>query len=92
MAIVKKKCWPEMFAKFSSGERTLELRLADFELKDGDTLIFEEFNPKTKEYTGNTASFRCVKVEHSVQNPLQFYSVNDVKKNGFWIVELEKKK
>jgi len=32
MAIIKKKCWPEFFEKFISGERTFELRLADFGL------------------------------------------------------------
>lgn len=92
MAIIKKKCWPEWFKKFCSGERTFELRLADFDLKTGDTLILEEYNPEIKQYTGRKAEFKCKKVEHSAQNPLQFYKVEDVKKNGFWIIELEKVK
>lgn len=90
MAIIKKKCWPEWFDKFCSGKRTFELRLADFDLKDGDTLVMEEYNPETKEYTGRTASFRCARVEHSAQNPLQFYNIEDVKKFGFWIIQLKK--
>jgi len=90
MAIIKKKCWPEMFEKFCSGERTFELRLADFKLKTGDVLLFEEYDPKTKQYTGRQSRFECKKVEHSAQNPLQFYKVDDVKKHGFWIIELEK--
>jgi hypothetical protein len=90
MAIIKKKCWPEFFEKFVSGERTLELRLADFDLKDGDTIVMEEYNPQTKQYTGRLASFLCKKVERAAQNPLQFYSVEDVQKNGFWIIQLEK--
>jgi len=92
MAIIYKKCWPEWFDKFCSGERTLELRLADFNLKSGDILIFKEYEPKTKKYTGREVSFKCKKVEHSAQNPLQFYKVKDVKKHGFWIIELEKQK
>ncbi len=80
-----------MFNKFSSGERTLELRLADFDLKKGDTLVFEEYDPGTGEYTGRKATFECKKVEHSAQDPLQFYKVEDVRKNGFWIIDLEKK-
>ena len=91
MAIIKKKCWPKWFEKFTKGERTLDLRLADFGLKTGDTLLFEEYDPKTKKYTGRKAYFKCKNVEHSAQNPLQFYKVEDVKKNGFWIIELEKK-
>ena len=92
MAIIKKKCWPEFFQKFISGERTFELRLADFDLKDGDTIIMEEYNPETKQYTGRQTSFLCKKVEKSAQDPLQFYNIDDVKKHGFWIIELEKEK
>lgn len=90
MAIIKKKCWSEWFDKFCSGERTFELRLADFDLKDGDTIIMEEYNPETKQYTGRQASFLCRKVERSAQNPLQFYKVEDVEKYGFWIIKMEK--
>lgn len=71
-------------------ERTFELRLADFDLKTGDILVFEEYDPKTQNYTGREASFKCGKVEHSAQDPLQFYRVEDVRKHGFWIIQLEK--
>lgn len=90
MQTIHKKCWPEFFSKFCSGERTFELRLADFDLKSGDTLVFDEYDPKTKKYTGRSASFVCKRVEHSAQNPLQFYETEDVKKHGFWIIALEK--
>ena len=90
MTEIKKKCWPEFFEKFCSGERTFELRLADFELKDEDIIVMEEYNPETKSYTGRKASFKCKKVEHFAQNPLQFYNVEDIKKFGFWIIQLEK--
>ena len=92
MATIEKKCWPEFFEKFVSGERTLELRLADFDLKEGDTIIMKEYNPETKQYTGRKAEFSCKRVEHSAQNPLQFYNIDDVKKHGFWIIQLEKQK
>ena len=91
MATIKKKCWPEFFNKFCTGERKFELRLADFDLKSGDILIFEEYNPDENKYTGRSAKFYCNRVEHSAQNPLQFYKVADVKKYGFWIVELKRK-
>lgn len=90
MTEIRKKCWPEWFDKFVSGERTFELRLADFDLKDGDVMVMEEYNPETKQYTGRVARFKCQRVEHSAQNPLQFYNVDDVKKNGFWIIQLGK--
>ena len=90
MVEIKKKCWPEFFDKFCSGERIFELRLADFDLKEGDVLVMEEFDSETKKYTGRAARFRCKRVEHSAQNPLQFYNIDDVKKNGFWIIQMER--
>jgi hypothetical protein len=90
MAINEKKCWPEWFDQFCSGRRTLELRLADFALQNGDILLFKEYNPQTKQYTGRTASFTCETVEHSAKNPLQFYQVKDVQQHGFWIIKLKK--
>lgn len=88
--IIKKKCWPEFYEKFCSGERQFELRLADFDLKSGDTLVFEEYDPKTKTYSGRSASFVCARVERSAQNPLQFYKPEDVMQKGFWIIKLER--
>lgn len=52
--IIKKKIWPEYFDLVASGIKKFELRLADFNIKEGDTLILEEWNPRTKEYTGRT--------------------------------------
>jgi len=60
-------------------------------LKNGDILVFEEYIHETNKYTGRKAEFKCKKVEHSAQNPLQFYNIDDVKKRGFWIIDLEKK-
>lgn len=90
MAVVRKKTWPSTYELFATGKRTLELRLADFDLKTGDTLIFEEYDPKTKKYTGRSTKFKCQKVERSVKNPLQFYPLEEIRKYGFWIIDLKK--
>lgn len=50
--IIRKKAWPKIFEDVLSGKKKFDLRLADFEIKEGDTLILEEWNPETKEYTG----------------------------------------
>ena len=52
MAIIKKKIWPEYFDAIVSGKKKYELRLNDFEVNEGDSLILEEWDPETKEYTG----------------------------------------
>lgn len=52
MAIIKKKIWPKYFELVESGKKKFELRLADFDIKEGDTLILAEWDPGTKQYTG----------------------------------------
>ena len=50
--IIKKKCWPTLFADVQEGRKRFDLRAADFEANPGDILVLEEWNPKTKKYTG----------------------------------------
>lgn len=69
MAIIKKKTWPEIFELMASGKKRFDLRVADFDIKEGDTLILEEWNPETKQYTGR-------KIERVVDYALQF-NLND---------------
>ena len=54
---IKKKTWPEYFEKIVKGEKNIEVRLADFKLNKGDILVLEEYNPKTKKYTGQVFFF-----------------------------------
>ena len=39
MAIIKKKIWQEYFELVKSGKKRFELRLADFDIKEGDFLV-----------------------------------------------------
>jgi len=43
MAIITKKILPEWFDAIESGKKKYELRLADFDIQDGDTLRLEEW-------------------------------------------------
>ncbi len=65
MAIIHKKIWPENFDAVASGTKRFELRLADFDVKEGDTLILEEWDPNTSVYTGR-------KMEKKVDYVLKF--------------------
>lgn len=65
MAIINKKVWPDSFDLVVSGKKRFELRLADFDIREGDTLVLEEWDPKIKEYTGR-------KVEKKVDYILKF--------------------
>jgi ASC-1-like (ASCH) protein len=65
MAVIKKKIWPEYFKLISSGKKRFEMRLDDFDIQEGDTLVLEEWDPKTKEYSGK-------KIEKEVDYVLKF--------------------
>lgn len=84
---IKKKTWPELFQRMLENKKTADLRLADFELKEGDTLIFEEYNPKIKSYTGRTLK-KKVKNLNKI-NLTEFNKIEDISKYGHWIIELE---
>ena len=87
MAVIEKKCWPELFEKISTGTKNIEFRLADFELSPGDTILLREFDPKTKAYTGREKQKQCKHVTKFF--PLQFYTAAQLKKHGCYLIEME---
>jgi len=85
--IIRKKTWPEFFEKILSGKKKFELRLADFEVGVGDTLVLEEWDPEMKEYTGR-------KIEKKVgyilrTKDLDFWPEEEIKKHGYQIIQFE---
>jgi len=85
MAVVRKKIWPKWFKIMKSERRNAELRLADFQIKPGDILILEEWDPKKKEYTGKMLRKKAKKV--TKVNLLDFYTAKDLKKYGCYLIE-----
>jgi hypothetical protein len=92
MAVVKKKIWPEYFEEeyFGkvAGKKRIEIRLADFELKKGDTFILEEWDPKTKKFTGRSAEFKVKKIFKIPEDLIGFYPLRLIKKYGVYVIEL----
>ncbi len=87
MSIIKKKIWPEFFEKVRSGEKKFELRLADFEVAQGDTLVLEEYDPNTKKYTGRTLE---KKVGYVLKFDLnKFAQKEEIEKKGLYVIQLE---
>lgn len=81
---IEKKVWPEFFQKILDGEKTFELRLADFDCKSGDILVLSEWNPKTKEYTGRVLEKEVTYVFKT--KDAKFWPKEDVEKYGFQII------
>jgi hypothetical protein len=85
--IVEKKTWPKYFDKIVSGEKSFELRLADFDIEEGDTLVLKEWDPETKEYTGR-------QIEKQVTNILRTkefspWTKEEVEQYGYQILGLK---
>lgn len=85
MKTIKKKTWPEFFELVKSGKKNFELRVADFDIEEGDTLILEEWDPETKKYTGR-------KLEKQAKYILRF-KINDfgqekeIKEKGLYVIQ-----
>ena len=89
MATIHKKVWREYFEQIVSGKKKFELRLADFEVNEGDVLVLEEWDKDTKEYMGRKIE---VVATYIIKTKGQtFWSAEEIKKYGFQIIQFEPK-
>ncbi len=86
--IIKKKIWPEYFEAVASGKKKFELRLNDFEVNEGDTLLLEEWDPKTQQYTGRKIEKQVTNVSKFKIDQL-FWPEEQIKEKGIQIISLE---
>lgn len=84
---IHKKILPEYFEEIISGNKTFELRLADWEVKTGDTLILEEWNQETKSYTGRSITKKVGYILNTKDCTL--FPQEDVEKYGFNVISLK---
>jgi len=84
---IKKKTWPDLFQRMLDGKKTADVRLADFDIKEGDIIIFEEYNPTTKKYTGRV--FKKIVKNLNKVYLTRFNSPEEITKYGHWVIELK---
>lgn len=87
MALIRKKSYPPYFEQVSNGEKKFDLRLADFDARPGDTIIFEEYDPDTRRPTGRTSTHRIGYVLNT--RDLGYWSAEDIARHGFMVMQLE---
>lgn len=90
MATIHKKVWKEYFEKIISGKKKFELRLADFDVNEGDTLILEERDKDKQEYTGRKIETTTTYILKT--KDVSFWSQEDIDKYGFQIIQFDVKK
>lgn len=88
MSLIEKKCWKESFEAILSGEKTYEIRLADFEIKKGDIFLLREFDPVTKKYTGREIKKEVTRVG-LINDSQKYYLKEDIEKYGFQVIGLK---
>jgi 8-oxo-dGTP diphosphatase len=84
--VIEKKVLSKYFDKIVSGEKTYELRLADWDCQQGDTLVLNEIDPKTKQPTGRSLKRRVGYIGKT--KDFDFWTKEEVDKYGYQIISL----
>ena len=84
---IAKKAWPDLFRQVLSGQKTYDLRLADWECSPGDVLILKEWDPEKREYTGRELRKKVGYVGNTKDLP-KFWPEKAVEEQGFQIISL----
>lgn len=90
MRTIHKKIWKQSFDKILSGEKKFELRLADFDVDPGDTLVLEEWDKDHNTYTGKKIEVTVTYVFKTKEQP--FWPREEAERYGFQILSIEPKK
>lgn len=88
MKFISKKTWPRYFQFMLDGRKNTDLRLANFAVEKGDVIIFQEWNPVDKVYTGR--EFSRVVENVNLVHLEDFHSQEEIEKYGHWIIECHK--
>lgn len=88
MLLIKKKILSEYFEAILSGKKTWELRLGDMEVAEGDTLVLQEWNPETNEYTGREIS-KEVSYVHRFKVDELFWPKEEIMEKGLTIFSIK---
>lgn len=84
---IEKKAWPELFEDVRIGKKKFDLRLADFDVNEGDVLVLREWDPETGTYTGREIGKTVTYVLKT--RDLGFSTKEEIEKYGQQIIQFE---
>lgn len=84
---IEKKTWPEYFQLVLDGKKTYDLRVADFECKDGDILVLREWDSETGQYTGREMEKQVTYV--GKLDDMKFWKKEDIEKYGLQCISFK---
>lgn len=96
MQKIPKKTWNPDFKDLKSGLKRFDVRLYDREYNIGDLMVFQEYDPQTEEYSGDSTFqliryIKYMKVDGRVQFGLgeelqEFFTEEDIKTHGLIVL------
>jgi hypothetical protein len=86
MSVIEKKTWPDSFKKILNGQKTYDLRLADWECEPGDILVLKEYIPETKNYTGREIRKKVGYVGKT--KDWTYFTPEEVEQYGYQVISL----
>jgi len=86
MREIRKKTYQPYFDEVLQGNKTFDVRVADFDCQTGDIFILEEFDNTTKQPTGREIRKRVGYVLHT--KDVTFYDPDDITKHGYQVISL----
>ena len=87
MAIIKKRIWPDYFELIQSGVKKFEMRVADFNVQAGDSLLLEEWDPQSQQYSGRSIEKKVGYVSKFTLD--KFSQAEKMKEHGFYVIQFD---
>jgi hypothetical protein len=84
---IEKKILPEYFNLILSGKKTYDLRLADFNVSEADTLVLKEWDRDAGKYTGREIEKVVTYVGRTKGDPT--WDAADIEKFGYQIISFK---
>ena len=85
--IIEKKVWSKYFQLILDGIKKYELRLADFDVNEGDILLLREWDPEVKDYTGREIEKKVTMILKTKE--LSFWPAEEILEHGYQIISFE---
>lgn len=90
MKKIEKKVWPEYFQEIFDGKKTFEVRLNDFEIEEGDTMVLREWDPAARDYTGRELEKSVGYVgKWKIEDLEKFWPREEIDAKGIQVISLK---
>ncbi|MCK5594153.1 MAG: DUF3850 domain-containing protein [Candidatus Aenigmarchaeota archaeon] len=87
---IEKKVQEKYFSAVNDGAKRFEVRLADFDCREGDTLVLKEQEDGTDKLTGKTQDCEIL-YKFNTKDMEKYHTKEEIDKYGFVILAIRKK-